>query len=193
MNVEAPDGPTSVNPTSGAQGIGQWLGSRLSGIAGNTNLEDQLSYAIGELNGPESKAGNALRAATTEAQGATGASMYERAAGYNSATGSDEFTDMTQRKMASVAIPQHDAAGNPISAIQAQAPSPQAAPGTATQPAPAQSGPSDDDLISKFLGPSAAPANTNVSPATGDRASELRAATGAPALTDDDLLAKYLG
>jgi hypothetical protein len=119
--------------------------------------------------------------------------MYERAAGYNSATGSDDFTDMTQRKMASVAIPQYDAAGNPISAIQAQAPSPQAAPGTATQPAPAQSGPSDDDLISKFLGPSSAPANANVSPATGDRASELRAATGAPALTDDDLLAKYLG
>lgn len=202
MNVEAPDGPASVNPTSGAQGVGQWLGSRLPGIAGNTNLDDQLSYAIGELNGPESKAGDALRAATNEAQGATGASMYERAAGYNGATGTDNFTDATMNKMGSLAvkqpITQYDAYGNPVQSQPSQQPS---APVTTTPP---QSGavplaPSDDDLVSKYLAPTGttpstpsqadpddaliskylgAPAATTTPDATvGDRAAELRAAT----------------
>lgn len=207
MNVEAPDGPTSVNPTSGAQGIGQWLGSRLPGIAGNTGLDDQLSYAIGELNGPESKAGNALRAATTESQGATGASMYERAAGYNGATGRDNFTNMTQSEMASVAVPQYDSAGNPIAPQPASAPAPAAASaapapaagappaqinsvldealGPTAQSSPASSAaPNVNSVLDEALGPAGAPPTTSAAPnvetTVGDRATDLRAGT-APA------------
>jgi hypothetical protein len=49
--VESPGGPGSVNPVSGAFGVGQWLGDRKAGIAGDTSFDDQLSYAISELNG----------------------------------------------------------------------------------------------------------------------------------------------
>jgi len=102
MNVESPGGPTSVNPTSGAYGIGQWLGGRLPGIAGDSSPDDQLSYAIKELNGSEKQAGDALRAAATPQQGATGASMYERAGGYSALTGTDNFTAKTLAGMSSV-------------------------------------------------------------------------------------------
>jgi hypothetical protein len=93
MNVEAPGGPGSVNPKSGAFGIGQWLGGRQGGIAGNTDFDGQLSYAIRELNSSESRAGRALRSASTPDQAARGASMYERAEGYDPRSGTDAFTN----------------------------------------------------------------------------------------------------
>ena len=95
-NVESSaNGPTAVNPSSGAFGIAQWLGSRLSPIRGNTNFDAQLAYVIGELNGSESRAGNVLRNALSPDDGARGASMYERAEGYNPATGRDNWTAIT--------------------------------------------------------------------------------------------------
>lgn len=100
MNVEAPGGPGSVNPSSGAIGIGQWLGARKAGVDGD--FGDQLTHAIAELNGSESAAGRALRSAQTAQQGAIGASMYERAEGYNSATGIDNWTAKTLAGMSAV-------------------------------------------------------------------------------------------
>lgn len=100
MNVEAPGGPGSVNPSSGAIGIGQWLGARKAGVDGD--FGDQLSHAISELNGSESAAGRALRSAQTAQQGAIGASMYERAEGYNSVTGIDNWTAKTLAGMSAV-------------------------------------------------------------------------------------------
>lgn len=93
--IEAGGGPGAVNPRSGAFGIAQWLGSRKAGIAGNTDFDAQLSHAISELNGAEKKAGDALRSAKTMGQGARGASMYERAEGYNAYSGTDNFTAST--------------------------------------------------------------------------------------------------
>lgn len=93
--VESAGGPTSLNPRSGAFGVGQWLGDRLPGIAGNTDFDAQLSHAIGELNGPESRAASQLRSAKTPGEGARGASMFERAEGYSSWTGTDNFTSQT--------------------------------------------------------------------------------------------------
>jgi Phage tail lysozyme len=93
--VEAGGGPTSVNPSSGAFGIGQWLGPRLPGIAGNTDFDAQLSYAIKELNtggGDSGPASATLRAAKTAAEAARGASQYERAGGYSAITGVDNYT-----------------------------------------------------------------------------------------------------
>src|SRR5690242_19036012 len=50
MNVEAAQGPASVNPTSGAFGIAQWLTpSRLNPIRGNTDFDTQLNYVLQEL------------------------------------------------------------------------------------------------------------------------------------------------
>lgn len=101
MGVESPGGPGSINPTSGAFGIGQWLGDRKGGINGDTDFNDQLSYVLKELNsqGPNGAAGFALRQAGTAQQGAIGASMYERAAGYNPSTGADNFTAATMAAM----------------------------------------------------------------------------------------------
>lgn len=95
-NVESiANGPTAVNPYSGAFGIAQWLGSRLPPIRGNTNFDAQLRYAVSELNSSEARAANVLRSANTAYEGARGASMYERAEGYNSASGIDNFTAKT--------------------------------------------------------------------------------------------------
>lgn len=102
-NVEATAGPTAVNPYSGAFGIAQWLGSRLPAIKGNTNFDAQLAYAVRELNGSEARAGNVLRNAQTVAEAARGASMYERAEGYNPATGIDNWTAKTASGIPSIA------------------------------------------------------------------------------------------
>lgn len=101
-NVEASGGPTSINPSSGAFGIGQWLGNRKAGIYPNTNFDAQLSYAASELNGSEARAGNVLRNALTIDDAARGASMYERAEGYNAATGRDNWTGATASGVASI-------------------------------------------------------------------------------------------
>ncbi|MBC8032281.1 MAG: hypothetical protein H7Z16_19515 [Pyrinomonadaceae bacterium] len=95
-NVESTaNGPTAINRRSGAFGIAQWLGSRLPPIRGNTNFDSQLAYAVRELNGSESRAGNILRSAGSPDEGARGASVYERAEGYNPSTGRDNFTART--------------------------------------------------------------------------------------------------
>lgn len=91
--VESPGGPMSVNPKSGAAGIAQWLGKRKHGFTGD--YDSQISHVIDELNGPEKRAGDALRRARTAEEGARGASMYERAEGYNGKTGIDNFTGKT--------------------------------------------------------------------------------------------------
>lgn len=102
-NVESTAaGPTAVNPHSGAFGIAQWLGARLAPIRGNTNFDAQLAYAVRELNGSERKAGTVLRNARNAQQGAVGASMYERAEGYNPATGVDNFTSYTAARIPGV-------------------------------------------------------------------------------------------
>lgn len=106
MNVEAGGGPSTVN-SIGATGVGQWLGPRKARLIAfaksrgkNWNdFDTQLQFALSELNGPESAAGRALRNARTDAQGATGASMFERAEGYNSWNGMDNFTGKTYRGM----------------------------------------------------------------------------------------------
>ena len=91
--VEAPGGPASVNPKSGAEGIGQWLGPRKGG-GSNGSYDDQLGKYIGELNGPES---TAKRLFNTPGREAEGASAMERAEGYakgpNAGTHRDNYTD----------------------------------------------------------------------------------------------------
>jgi len=54
--------PNAVNPTSGALGIGQWLGGRARGVQ-KGNLQQQTSHLIAELKGPERAALNRLRGA----------------------------------------------------------------------------------------------------------------------------------
>lgn len=102
VNVEAAQGPTAVNPSSGAFGIAQWLGSRKARIYPNTNFDAQLNFAVSELNGTEARAGNVLRAANSPDEAARGASMYERAEGYNASTGRDNWTNRTAAGIPSV-------------------------------------------------------------------------------------------
>lgn len=108
MNVEASGGPDSVNPYSGAEGIGQWLGARKTALhrqyGPKPTLDNQIDYALQELNGPESQAGRVLKWAKTADWGARGASMFERAEGYNPSTGIDNWTDRTQRGIPNVTV-----------------------------------------------------------------------------------------
>lgn len=123
--VEAAGGPSSVNPSSGAFGIGQWLGARKRGIAGNTNFDAQLDHAIGELNGPERRARDRLNSAATPAEAATGASMFERAEGYNARTGRDNFTGQTERVMDRLRPRAPAASGNQAGNVSLRTPSDQ--------------------------------------------------------------------
>ena len=106
--IEAPNGPGEVNPTSGAQGIGQWLGPRQGGYILDNDFKafiSQLEKAEKEMNepsGPQRRAGDALRSAKTNYQGARGASMFERAEGYSWFTGLDNFTAKTQLAIPSI-------------------------------------------------------------------------------------------
>lgn len=104
-NVEASGGPGSTNEI-GAFGIAQWLGSRKTGIAGNTDFDAQLSHAIKELGTTETKAAAILRNAKTPAEGAIGASTFERAEGFNPSTGRDNFTAKTLAGMGGIATEQ---------------------------------------------------------------------------------------
>ncbi|MGN6774998.1 phage tail tip lysozyme [Rhizobium sp.] len=102
MNVEASGGPGEVN-SIGATGIAQMLGPRKRRLlqmaqeqgVSYKDYDLQLSHIIEELKGSERKAGDRLRAAKTAQEGAIGASMFERAEGYNSLTGRDNFTGRT--------------------------------------------------------------------------------------------------
>jgi Phage tail lysozyme len=93
--VESAGGPTSVNPNSGAFGIAQWLGARKRGIAGNTDFHAQLEHVAAELRTTEATAGEVLKNAQNAFEGSRGASMFERAEGYNPRTGIDNFTRST--------------------------------------------------------------------------------------------------
>jgi hypothetical protein len=102
MNVEASGGPGEVN-SIGATGIAQMLGPRKRRLLQmaqeqGVSFKDpdlQVSHIIEELNSTESKAAARLRSAKTAAEGAIGASMFERAEGYNPLTGRDNFTGRT--------------------------------------------------------------------------------------------------
>jgi hypothetical protein len=100
VNVEAAGGPGSKNPTSGAIGIGQWLGARKQGVTGD--FDNQLQHALSELHGSESKAFNKLNSAKTDEEAATGASMFERAEGYSAGSGRDNYTSRTAKGMAGI-------------------------------------------------------------------------------------------
>lgn len=94
--IEASGGPSSVNPKSGAEGVAQWLGSRKRpGYTDSGSLEKNLEHAVWELKNTEKSAASVLRKARTPWEGAVGASMYERAEGYQARTGVDFFTGRT--------------------------------------------------------------------------------------------------
>jgi len=117
--IEARGGPTSANNIGGGHfGIGQWGKSR-NGIWGDPNFDHQLSFAIRELNTTEKVAGDALRRANSDAEGAVGASMYERAEGYNRWTGMDNFTRATLPGMKGVVTGANAAALSNIGATHA--------------------------------------------------------------------------
>lgn len=85
---ESGGNPNAVNPTSGAQGIAQWLGSRkrdFETYAGHSlsesTLDEQIAFMNYELTrGKEQAAGRAIRATSTPQEAAVQHSLkYERA------------------------------------------------------------------------------------------------------------------
>lgn len=102
-NVESAGGPDSVNPTSGAAGIGQWLGARKQGMG--SSFDQQLDHAANEVT--SGRSGSPLvqryfQGGKTDYDFATGASAFERAEGYDRNTGEDNFTSTTAAGMAEV-------------------------------------------------------------------------------------------
>lgn len=126
--VEASDGPTAVNPSSGAFGIAQWLGSRKRGIYPNTNFDAQLAYVIAELQRPESTdtgiGYGLLRSANDADAAAVGATMYERAEGYREKRPRDNHTARTAAGVPSVlaAIGATPVSAGPGNALASNAP-----------------------------------------------------------------------
>lgn len=93
--VESKGGPTSRNPLSGAEGIHQGLGSRKPQGFSSWSFDQQLDYLIKTDLPSEKRAYEQLKNAKTMGDAARGASMYERAEGYNGVTGVDNFTSST--------------------------------------------------------------------------------------------------
>ena len=98
--IEAGGGPGSVNGGSGAVGIGQWLDRKPMFLAWTkanglnpADFDTQIGFAVHELNTTERRSADVLRNASNAGQAATGASMYERAEGFNGVT--DNFTGST--------------------------------------------------------------------------------------------------
>lgn len=89
-------GPWSVNSFSGAQGIGQWLGSRQFGYKMG-DADSQYAHVIYELKHRERRAYDTLMRAKTAREAAIGASQYERAEGWNGY--SDAYVGQTMRAM----------------------------------------------------------------------------------------------
>jgi hypothetical protein len=116
-NVESGAGPASVNPTSGAFGIGQWLGTRKPGIAGDTDFDHQLAYTLKELHSSESRALNLLNAAKTPWEAARGATAYERAHNFGKLA-DPETDDFTKTTWAGIAGVQRDVAAPVLDHVQ---------------------------------------------------------------------------
>jgi uncharacterized protein (TIGR02594 family) len=92
--------PAAVNPSSGATGIAQWLGSRLTQLQTYPNwqsLQTQLTFVNWELNNSEKLAGDALRQTTTLADATMSVrTQYERC-------GESEANDVNRLAQATIA------------------------------------------------------------------------------------------
>lgn len=118
--VESPGGPNAVNPRSGAEGIAQWLGKR-KGDGSTGTFDEQLKKVARELNGAESRAKTLLN---TPGKEATGASTFERAEGYNAATGQDNYTARTAEGMKHIVHGPQVAKSDAVPATPAPSPTP---------------------------------------------------------------------
>lgn len=196
--VESRGGPSSVNPTSGAIGIGQWLGARKNGVP--SDFQGQLNHVTNELNTTESAAAKRLRNAQTPEEAATGASMYERAEGYNPATGRDNFVNPTIQTMGRLGAvqPQTDYdtlsqqlfgdGGSDFDAVSKNLGFDAPAVDVSTQEA-AQSNATDYDALSKSLGlntsPPPVPESTDTITAQAQAAADPTVKARAAVLTTD--------
>lgn len=122
--------PNAVNPTSGALGIGQWLGARARGVK-KGDFRGQLAHLVNELQGPESAAFNRLRGAHTiedatrawvEGFERPSASEIAQSMPTRLANARDIFKQLSGQPVHGVgAIPQANAAGVPGSMLASAA------------------------------------------------------------------------
>lgn len=91
--------PGNVNPTSGATGIAQWLGTRKTGFkdkfnkdVGDATLEEQLQYVMWELQNTEKATGDKLRKGGMNARESAAAFIH----GYERPGPAGEVSDMTR-------------------------------------------------------------------------------------------------
>lgn len=86
--------PNAINPTSGAKGIGQWLGTRKTGLqqkyGQNSTFEQQLEYVLQELRNNEKATGNLLLGGKLTPSGAAGAFIH----GFERPGPAGEISDM---------------------------------------------------------------------------------------------------
>lgn len=193
IEQESSFNPTAWNGSSQAGGLMQWRQDRLSGLesyANQTgrspaNIDTQLDYIVHEMQGPEAKSSADFLNATTVPEANAALKSYVR-------YGDDETGNRLAYSMAFAKQQprQFDPYGNPVQPSQPQS-TPAAAPATSA-PGPSNAAPlapSDDDLISKYLG--AAP--PTMPPAAGAAQAATPGTAPAAANDDDALISKYLG
>lgn len=94
VNVESSGGPSSQNNIGGGHyGIAQWSHARAGSLFGNPDFDAQLALVRKEASNSAYAA--RLHNAKTDEEGATAASNFERADGYNPRTGTDNYTNRT--------------------------------------------------------------------------------------------------
>jgi hypothetical protein len=99
--------PNNVNPSSGAYGIAQWLGSRKpAAIATGGDFQSQLDLIWNEFQTSESKAFQALISSVTPTQAANAMELFERA-------GNPSFTASTARAAERLAVSPLNPNGTP--------------------------------------------------------------------------------
>src|SRR6185437_11560939 len=220
IQQESSGSPTALNQASSAYGLLNWRGSRLAGLQAYASATGrpasdpnaQLDYIVHEMKGPEASNVGAFLAAPDVPAANAALKKYIRYGDTESGNRLNYALQFASQPMpksnalmaanqvadAPANTPQFvnpafsgamPAVGAPVAPATPAAP-PSAAPAPVAAPA---AGPSDDDILNAWAAP---PAADNGHPAqVDDRASQLRAATGAtpdPAhASDDDLLAQF--
>lgn len=98
--------PNNINPTSGAYGIGQWLGGRQpAALATGGDFDKQLDLVWSEFTGPEAAAFSKIRSAGGAADTARAMEAFERA-------GNPAFTESAANLAARYVQAHHAVANN---------------------------------------------------------------------------------
>jgi hypothetical protein len=155
--------PRAVNPRDGRDGsdsigIAQWNSTRAQALRNFAaergrpvnDLETQLAYLVSELNGPERRAGERLRAAQTPDEAARAAVSFFRPAGYNIRTGDPSAVPSLGSRVGWAQTVMGGGMARP--GMTDGAPSPEGLPGPAMAPQPMEAPRMNGQQFAQYVG-----------------------------------------